>query len=97
MERELTDARGLVYRYRGLDGLDGKESTFLLCTFWLATALARAGRIYRGRLVFEHAAELANDVALPVEEFDPTLGEHIGDFPQTFSRIALVGAAWAIA
>ena len=48
-EARLTDARGLVYRYRTLDGLDGEEGTFLLCTFWLAQALARAGRPDRAR------------------------------------------------
>jgi len=50
-EQHLTDARGLVYRYRALDGLAGDEGTFLLCTFWLAQALAKSGQPERaGRL-----------------------------------------------
>src|SRR5580693_7413398 len=63
-EERLTDERGLVYRYRSHDGLDGEEGTFLLCTFWLAQALARAGQPARARTVFERAAAYANDVGL---------------------------------
>ena len=95
----LTDARGLVYRYRtadGSDGLAGDEGTFLLCTFWLAQALAMAGEADRAREVFERAAGLANDVGLLAEEVDPDTGEMLGNFPQAFSHIGLVNAAWAI-
>jgi len=96
----LTDGRGLVYRYRaegGVDGLAGSEGTFLLCTFWLAQALALAGRPDRARAVFERAAGYANDVGLLAEEIDPDTGELLGNFPQAFSHIGLVNAAWAIA
>jgi GH15 family glucan-1,4-alpha-glucosidase len=96
----LTDGRGLVYRYRaegGVDGLAGSEGTFLLCTFWLAQALALAGRPDRARSVFERAAGYANDVGLLAEEIDPDTGELLGNFPQAFSHIGLVNAAWAIA
>ena len=55
-EERLTDERGLVYRYRASDGLDGEEGAFLLCTFWLAQALAMAGQVDRARTVFERAA-----------------------------------------
>lgn len=95
----LTDDRGLVYRYRtegGVDGLAGDEGTFLLCTFWLAQALAEAGRVNRATEVFERAAAYANDVGLLAEEIDPATGELLGNFPQAFSHIGLVNAAWAI-
>jgi GH15 family glucan-1,4-alpha-glucosidase len=95
-DRDLTDSRGLVYRYLAEDGLDGDEGTFLLCTFWLAQALALAGRTDRAREVFERAAAFANDVGLLAEEVDPTTGELLGNFPQAFSHIGLVNAAWAI-
>ncbi|WP_250034244.1 glycoside hydrolase family 15 protein [Paractinoplanes maris] len=93
----LTDERGLVYRYRAGDGLAGDEGTFLLCTFWLAQALALAGRDERAREVFELAAGHVNDVGLLAEEIDPRTGEMLGNFPQAFSHIGLVNAAWAIA
>jgi alpha,alpha-trehalase len=96
-EEHLTDDRGLVYRYRTQDGLAGQEGTFLLCTFWLAQALARAGQPARARSVFERAAAFVNDVGLLAEEVDPGNGEFLGNFPQAFSHIGLVNAAWAIA
>jgi GH15 family glucan-1,4-alpha-glucosidase len=95
----LTDERGLVYRYRaegGVDGVAGGEGTFLLCTFWLAQALAQSGQVERARRVFEQAATYVNDVGLLAEEIDPETGELLGNFPQAFSHIGLVNAAWAI-
>ena len=95
-EERLTDERGLVYRYRSHDGLEGEEGTFLLCTFWLAQALARAGQTARARTVFERVVAFVNDVGLLAEEVDPASGELLGNFPQAFSHIGLVNAAWAI-
>jgi GH15 family glucan-1,4-alpha-glucosidase len=96
IEERLTDDRGLVYRYRSDDSLEGEEGTFLLCTFWLAQALARAGQPARARTVFERAAAFVNDIGLLAEEVDPVSGELLGNFPQAFSHIGLVNAAWAI-
>ncbi|MFZ0252111.1 MAG: glycoside hydrolase family 15 protein [Acidimicrobiales bacterium] len=96
-EERLTDDRGLVYRYRSHDGLEGREGTFLLCTFWLAEALARSGQTAKARAVFERAIAFVNDVGLLAEEVDPASGELLGNFPQAFSHIGLVNAAWAIA
>ncbi|HXM58696.1 MAG TPA: glycoside hydrolase family 15 protein [Candidatus Dormibacteraeota bacterium] len=93
----LTDARGLVYRYRSHDGLEGQEGSFLICTFWLAQALALAGELERARRKFEQAVAYANDVGLLAEEVDPESGELLGNFPQAFSHIGLINAAWAIA
>jgi GH15 family glucan-1,4-alpha-glucosidase len=95
----LTDDRGLVYRYRteeGVDGLAGEEGTFLLCTFWLAQALALAGQVERAQEVFERAASFVTDLGLLAEEVDPGTGELLGNYPQAFSHIGLVNAAWAI-
>jgi alpha,alpha-trehalase len=92
----LTDAHGLVYRYRAADGLAGEEGTFLLCTFWLAQAQALAGEVERARKTFEQAIAYANDVGLLAEEVDPETNELLGNFPQAFSHIGLVNAAWAI-
>jgi GH15 family glucan-1,4-alpha-glucosidase len=92
----LTDERGLVFRYVADDGLDGEEGTFLLCTFWLAHALALAGELDRARETFEAAIAFVNDVGLLAEEVDPRTGELLGNFPQAFSHIGLVNAAWAI-
>jgi GH15 family glucan-1,4-alpha-glucosidase len=95
-EARLCDERGLVHRYRADDGLEGEEGAFLLCTFWLAEALARSGDPAHAREVFERAAALAGDVGLLAEEADPTTGELLGNFPQAFSHIGVINAAWAI-
>jgi alpha,alpha-trehalase len=101
--RRLIDKRGLVYRYRvcdGLpgeracDGLPGEEGAFLLCTFWLAQALA--DEVEAATATFERAVAAANDVGPLAEEVDPARGEMIGNFPQAFSHIGLINAAWAI-
>jgi GH15 family glucan-1,4-alpha-glucosidase len=96
IEDRLTDSRGLVYRYLADDGMAGEEGTFLLCTFWLAHALALAGRTERARAVFERAAAFATDLGLMAEEVAPDSSELLGNFPQAFSHIGLVNAAWAI-
>jgi len=93
----LVDDRGLIYRYLGPDGLPGEEGSFLLCTFWLAEAWAMAGELDRATETFERAASHANDLGLLSEEVDPATGELLGNFPQAFSHIGLVNAAWAIA
>lgn len=96
-EERLTDEHGLVYRYRAEDGLEGEEGTFLLCTFWLAEAWARAGETARARDVFDRAVAFVNDVGLLAEEVDPATRSLLGNYPQAFSHIGLVNAAWAIA
>jgi GH15 family glucan-1,4-alpha-glucosidase len=96
ISERLTDRRGLVYRYRVEDGLAGREGAFLLCTFWLAHAIALGGETARAREVFARAAAFANDVGLLSEEVDGATGELLGNFPQAFSHVGLVNAAWAI-
>jgi GH15 family glucan-1,4-alpha-glucosidase len=80
----------------GVDGLEGQEGTFLLCTFWLAQALAMAGRKDEGAEAFERAIGYINDVGLLAEQVDSATGELLGNFPQAFSHIGLVNAAWAL-
>ncbi|WP_353827529.1 glycoside hydrolase family 15 protein [Agromyces sp. SYSU T0242] len=96
----LVDDHGLVRRYdsgRSVDRLDGHEGSFLLCTFWLARVLAEGDRLDEAREVFERAIAFVNDVGLLAEEVDPSTGELLGNFPQAFSHVGLVNAAWSIA
>ena len=97
---ELTQD-GLVLRYRneeGLnaDGLTGEEGTFVICSFWLVSALAAAGELERAEALFEKLVGYANDLGLLAEEIDTTSGEQLGNFPQAFSHIGLITAAWQI-
>ncbi len=96
VEEHLTGEGGFVYRYRSGDGLRGEEGAFLLCTFWLAQARALSGDIDQAKEIFQQAADCANDLGLLAEEVDPVSGELLGNFPQAFSHIGLINAAWAI-
>lgn len=93
---QLTDDQGFVFRYLGGDELDGEEGTFALCTFWLAHCWALLGDTERARALCDRMAAYANDVGLFAEEIDPHTGELLGNFPQAFTHIGLVNAAWAI-
>jgi GH15 family glucan-1,4-alpha-glucosidase len=88
----------LVHRYDPAlspDGVGGEEGTFSMCTFWLAEALARAGRLEEARWTFEKMLGYANHVGLYAEEIGRT-GEALGNFPQAFTHLALISAAWNI-
>ena len=92
---------GLVLRYRneeGLnaDGLTGEEGTFVICSFWLVSALAKAGELERAEVLFDKLVGYANDLGLLAEEIDTARGELLGNFPQAFSHIGLITAAWEI-
>ena len=91
---------GLVLRYRtssGVDGLDGEEHPFLACSFWLVSAYAMAGRTDDARALFDRLVGLVNDVGLMAEEYDVDAGRFAGNFPQAFSHLALVQAAFDLA
>ncbi len=92
LERELMQD-GLLLRYRSDDGLDGDEGTFVIGSFWLASALARAGELERAEVLFERVVGYANDLGLLAEEIDPVSGELLGNFPQAFSHVGLINAA----
>jgi GH15 family glucan-1,4-alpha-glucosidase len=92
---ELTE-NGFVLRYRTDetdDGLSGKEGTFLICSFWLVSALAIVGELQRARDLMERLLRIASPLGLYAEEFDADTGRHLGNFPQAFSHLALMEAA----
>jgi len=84
---------GLVRRW---SATSDDEGAFVICSFWLADCLARAGELGRAREVFERVVSHANDVGLLAEEIDPRDGSLLGNFPQAFSHVGLITAAWAI-
>ena len=88
----------LVYRYDphlSPDGLEGEEGTMSICTFWYVEALSRAGRVDEARLAFEKMITYANHLGLYAEQLGPT-GEQLGNFPQAFTHLALISAAFNI-
>ena len=92
---ELSE-NGFVLRYRTDetdDGLSGKEGTFLICSFWLVSALAITGEMQRAMDLMEHLLRIASPLGLYAEEFDAATGRHLGNFPQAFSHLALIEAA----
>ena len=96
--RESLGVGPLVYRYRDVDdGLPPGEGAFGLCGFWVAQALALDGRVDEAADLTEALIGYANDVGLFSEEIDPTTGEALGNFPQGFTHVGLIGAALAIA
>jgi GH15 family glucan-1,4-alpha-glucosidase len=87
---------GFVSRYSTAetdDGLAGDEGQFLACSFWLVSALARAGRAEEARTLFERLLALTNDLGLLAEEYDVPRQRQVGNFPQAFSHLALIVAA----
>ena len=96
---ELTE-NGFVLRYRTDetdDGLSGKEGTFVICSFWLVSALAIIGELQRARDLMDKLVKVASPLGLYAEEFDVDTGRHLGNFPQAFSHLAAVEAAGRIA
>jgi alpha,alpha-trehalase len=92
---ELTED-GFVLRYRTEetdDGMSGKEGSFLICSFWLVSALAIVGEEQRARDLMERLLRVASPLGLYAEEFDTSTGRHLGNFPQAFSHLALIEAA----
>jgi GH15 family glucan-1,4-alpha-glucosidase len=95
IDSDLTE-NGFVLRYRTDetdDGLSGKEGTFLICSFWLVSALAIIGELQRARDLMEKLMRVASPLGLYAEEFDADTGRHLGNFPQAFSHLALMEAA----
>ncbi|MFB7550657.1 glycoside hydrolase family 15 protein [Streptomyces sp. NPDC056154] len=99
--REELGSGCLVRRYStdgsSIDGLPGSEGAFLACSFWLADALLLTGRAKEAGELFEQLLTLRNDVGLLAEEYDITGRRQLGNFPQAFSHIGLVGTAMALA
>jgi alpha,alpha-trehalase len=87
---------GFVLRYRTGetdDGLSGKEGSFLICSFWLVSALAIVGEGQRARDMMDRLLSVASPLGLYAEEFDTSTGRHLGNTPQAFSHLALIEAA----
>jgi GH15 family glucan-1,4-alpha-glucosidase len=78
------------------DGLSGEEGTFVICSFWLVSALANAGEVDRAEALFDQLVGYANDFGLLAEEIDTANGEQLGNFPQAFSHIGLITAAYEV-
>jgi GH15 family glucan-1,4-alpha-glucosidase len=94
MEELVSDS--LVYRYNPVltpDGVGGEEGTFSMCTFWLVECLTRAGRLDEARLIFEKMLTYANHLGLFGEQIGPS-GEALGNFPQAFTHLGLISAAF---
>ncbi len=91
IERELGHD-GLVQRWTGA----GDEGAFVICSYWLVECRALAGEVERARTLFEHVTGHASDLGLLAEEIDVRDGQLLGNFPQGFSHIGLINAAWAI-
>ena len=99
IQRDLT-VDGFVRRYdtaAGHDGLPHGEGAFVACSFWLADNLALQGRRREARTLFERLLSIRNDVGLLAEEYDPSVKRQLGNFPQAFSHLALVGTALNLA
>jgi GH15 family glucan-1,4-alpha-glucosidase len=93
---ERLTENGFVLRYRTDetdDGLSGKEGTFLICSFWLVSALAIVGELQQARDLMERLLRISSPLGLYAEEFDADTGRHLGNFPQAFSHLALLEAA----
>ncbi|MGO1509471.1 MAG: glycoside hydrolase family 15 protein [Actinomycetaceae bacterium] len=99
IERDLLDDHGFLHRYRtrsGLDGLQGDEYPFLICSFWLVEQYARSGRTDDARQMMDRLVAVESDLGLLAEEYDPVSGRLAGNFPQAFSHLGLVRAADAL-
>src|SRR5262249_47130294 len=96
IERDLV-SDSLVYRYRlsdtFSDGLTGQEGTFSMCSFWYVECLSRMGDLQQARFFFEKMLGYANHLGLYGEELGPQ-AQHLGNFPQAFTHLALISAAF---
>ena len=96
LEEELRTASGLFYRYKHADDFGEPETTFLICAFWYVEALARMGRVKEAIKIFDHLVSHANHLGLLSEDVHQETGSQWGNFPQTYSHVGLVNAAFEI-
>ncbi len=88
--------RGFLYRYLRPDDFGNPKSAFLICSFWLVQALAKTGQIEEASRVMKSTVIASNEVGLLSEHFDPLTGEQAGNFPQAYSHVGLINAAFAV-
>jgi GH15 family glucan-1,4-alpha-glucosidase len=96
LARRLAADSYLLYRYRHDDGIGETHATFTVCGFWYAEALARLGQLDEAERVFRGLLSHANHVGLLSEDIDPKTGQMLGNFPQTYSHVGVINAAFAI-
>lgn len=96
MEKELRTSKGLFYRYKHQDDFGTPETTFLICAFWYVEALTCVGRVDEAVKVFEELLSYSNHVGLLSEDVDQETGSMWGNFPQAYSHVGLVNAAYRI-
>ena len=95
VERRLAQG-AFVHRYEGEDGVGGPEGAFLLSSFWLVESLAKSGAMDRARKHWHALLDAAGPLLLFSEEFDPGSNQPLGNFPQAFTHIGVLRAAFAL-
>ncbi len=93
---EQVEHASFLYRYKRADDFGKPESSFMICSFWLAQAWAACGRKDQGLKVLHHLGECANPLGLLPEHWDDQNKRHLGNFPQTYSHVGLINAAFAL-
>ena len=96
LEKELKTKNGLFYRYKHADDFGEPETTFLICAFWYVETLAVIGRLNEAQEIFEKLISYSNHLGLLSEDVDATNGSQWGNFPQAYSHVGLMNAAFAI-
>jgi GH15 family glucan-1,4-alpha-glucosidase len=96
LEDELLTENGLFYRYKHIDDFGKPESTFLICSFWYVEALARMNRVEDAIHIFENLLKHGNHLGLLSEDVDAETGSQWGNFPQMYSHVGLINAAFTI-
>lgn len=96
LEKELKTKEGLFYRYKHEDDFGKPKSTFLICAYWYVEALAAVGRVDEAKKIFEHLLSYTNHLGLHSEDIDASTGSQWGNFPQTYSHVGLINAAFRI-
>ncbi len=96
LEKELKTESGLFYRYKHIDDFGEPESTFLICAFWYVEALARMDRVEEAIEIFEKLIQHGNHLGLLSEDVHEKTGSQYGNFPQTYSHVGLINAAFII-
>jgi GH15 family glucan-1,4-alpha-glucosidase len=96
MEKELRSEEGLFYRYVHQDDFGAPETTFLICAFWYVEALACVGRTEEAIKIFENLRKYGNHLNLLSEDIEESTGSMWGNFPQAYSHVGLVNAAYRI-